>query len=131
MSSIANFELDDLITSERLQELSQYINVQDGNLAYRAKSGKAELLITKDKAVLSSHYKNAVVVNEYKTTIVGPIHLSPNPSEIQISGYWKFNDEILTCLPSTLYTPIPVLKFREPLFAEEVNGLAKIESALA
>ena len=128
--SIQNSELTG-IDEYAIRRLSEFVNIQNDDISYRAKDGKAELLLTKEKAVLSAHYKNGVTINDTKTTISGPIHFASDPNEIQIAGFWKFNDELLTCLPSTLYTPIPVLRFRENSFASEVKELAQVESALA
>jgi hypothetical protein len=127
--NIANFELTG-ITQGLLDKLVHFVNVNNEDKAVRSRDGKAELLVSKEMASLTANYTNGVIVNSSQTTINGKTHLTADPSEVRFTGYWKLNDELLTCLPSTLYTPIPVLKFREPAFAEHVADLQKIKSAI-
>ena len=56
----------------------------------------------------------------------GKIHLATNPEDIRINGFWVLNPELLSCLPSTIYTPIPVLKYSDPPFAKNVTAMFKI-----
>lgn len=49
------------------------------------------------------------------TIIRGPIGITNRPQDIRIAGFWVLNDLILSGMPSTIMTPIPMVKFSPPL----------------
>jgi hypothetical protein len=51
------------------------------------------------------------------TLIRGPLGFLGAPSQFRIGGMWTLNDTMLSAAPSTILTPIPVLKFSPPLQA--------------
>ena len=57
------------------------------------------------------------------TVMKGPVGFSANPSQIRIAGMWKLNDVLLGAAPSTILTPIPVLRFALPL--EAIQGFVE------
>jgi hypothetical protein len=113
--SINNFELtfngQSFTTADLFVKQQNNFNENQDERLIRAKDGKAEALVKKDAMCLTSGGTNGVIINTTGTTIDGRIHLAKGPSEIRINGFWKLNDELLTTLPSTLYTPIPVLVY--------------------
>ena len=58
------------------------------------------------------------VIGSVGTVIRGRLGLTASPGEIRIGGLWVLNDFLLSAAPSTIMTPIPVLRFSPPL--EEV-----------
>lgn len=83
-----------------------------------------------DTQIAITHESNGVVVNQYGTTIDGKIHLGRTPSDIRINTFWVFNDELLTTLPSTNYTPIPVLQYKEPPYIKWAQAFMSFLSQL-
>lgn len=55
------------------------------------------------------------VIGKTGTVIRGPLGLTTTPGEIRVAGMWTFNDMLLSAAPSTILTPIPVLRFSLPM----------------
>lgn len=55
------------------------------------------------------------VVGGTGTVIRGPVGFTNRPGEIRIAGFWVLNDLLLSAAPSTIITPIPVMRFSPPL----------------
>ena len=55
------------------------------------------------------------VVGGTGTVLRGPIGFTNRPGEIRVAGFWTLNDTLLAAAPSTIITPIPVMKFSPPL----------------
>ena len=69
------------------------------------------------------------VIGGVGTVLRGPVGFSNRPGDIRIGGMWTFNDLLLSGAPSTMMTPIPVLKFSPPL--ESIVELFKNVSTIA
>ena len=85
------------------------------------RGGKPQLYVSKD--FISLTYENRGIVVTDSSVIIGgkgSLVFANKPSEIRVYGYWTFNDTMLTTLPSTIYTPIPVLNFDPPNLAKIV-----------
>ncbi len=85
-------------------------------------TGKAAIMISPDIIDISAPDRDdsnktvgISVVGNSGTVIRGPVGFAGVPSDIRISALWKFNDLLLSCMPSTIMTPIPVLRFSLPL----------------
>jgi len=68
------------------------------------------------------------VVASTGTVIRGPLGISGSPGDIRVAGLWKFNDLLLSGMPSTIMTPIPTVIFSPPL--ESVARFAKSAAVL-
>ena len=88
-------------------------------------NGKAQVYISEDTITMSNE-SNCVVVNDKGLIISGRTHVTKTPSSIRVAGFWVLNDELLTTLPSTTYTPIPVLLYKEIPYAKTASAIAKI-----
>lgn len=86
--------------------------------------GMAQIYITPD-AISITNQSNGIHVSQYGTILDGKVHIGREPSDIRIALYWVLNNELLTTLPSTTYTPISVLKYSEPPCIKWVQTLAK------
>lgn len=66
------------------------------------------------------------------TIIRGPIGITNRPQDIRIAGFWVLNDLILSGMPSTIMTPIPVAKFSPPLetVAQTASNAATIAALI-
>jgi hypothetical protein len=51
--------------------------------------------------------------------VKGPVSLTPPPENIRIHGLWTLNPLLLSCIPSSVVTPVSVLKFDLPLSGAE------------
>jgi hypothetical protein len=88
-------------------------------------NGQPAVIVTADEIVLAGNRSNVVRVSpDYGVQMAGPLSLSAMPAQIAIGGgYWRFNPLLLTCLPSTTPTPIPVLvKGTPPLLEGKDQG---------
>jgi len=54
------------------------------------------------------------VIGGVGTVIRGPLGFTGTPSDIRFAGIWKMNDVMLSAVPSTILTPVPVLRFSLP-----------------
>jgi hypothetical protein len=84
--------------------------------------GNAQLWITKNRIIVS-YQERGLVVDQNGVIIAGQTHLTATPSALRICGFWVFNDELLTTLPSTTYTPIPVLVYKESPYIKYAKTL--------
>lgn len=98
-------------------------------------TGKAAIMISPDIIDISAPDRDDAgktvgvsVVGNSGTVIRGPIGITGVPSDIRISALWKFNDLLLACMPSTIMTPIPVLRFSLPLGS--VNAFIQATAAI-
>lgn len=94
-----------------------------------SRDGTAQILVSPEEITITNK-SNGIIVNQYGTTIDGLIHLGKEPGDIRISGFWVLNNELLTTLPSTTYTPISVLKYKEPPYIKWAQRMFKIVSKL-
>lgn len=122
---------EQLNSTEQVTELQDFINLNSDERIIRTAKGSAEIYLTEDAVCVTSDGHNGMVVNKYGTTIDGKVNLVQDPNNIRISGFWTLNNELLTTLPSTLYTPIPVLVYDEPASIVEVQSLASYLQEMA
>jgi len=94
----------------------------ESKLIKASPSGRAAIMISPDIIDLSApdtdDAKSTVgisVIGKTGTVLRGPLGLTASPGEIRIAGMWAFNDMLLSAAPSTILTPIPVLRFSLPL----------------
>jgi len=82
--------------------------------------GQPAVIVTQDEIVLAGNKSNVVRVSpQFGVQLAGPISFTATPDQIAIGGgYWRFNPLLLTCLPSTTPTPIPVLIKSQPALME-------------
>lgn len=88
-------------------------------------NGKAQILIQNEQ-ITATCFDKGIMINDYGTVISGPVHLKNPPGDIRINGFWIFNNDLLTTLPSTIYTPIPVLKYKDPPYPKFLKGLSSV-----
>ncbi len=91
------------------------------------KDGKAQIWITGDR-IVTSYMNNGVVVDQNGIILAGPTHIVGTPSNLRVAGFWAFNDELLTTLPSTTYTPIPTLIYKESSYLKYGRTFLKLIS---
>ena len=82
--------------------------------------------VSEDAATMQASKSNFVVLTSDGTYHGGKHSFICGPSDIRIGGMWTFNDNILSTLPSTIVTPIPVLSNSQP-----ISGVANITTMVA
>ena len=96
--------------------------------AHKVTSSTASLQGGRDYAIVS----DAKLGNFIK----GPISLTAHPTNIRIHGLWTLNPQLLSCIPSTIVTPVSVLNLNLPLsgslelIKEAVAMMATLVAAL-
>ena len=118
-----------LTSVDQIEELKDILNEGQDNRLLKCVGGSAAVLVTQDN-VLVSNGANYINVNQRGTTIDGKVHLATEPGKIRINGFWTLNDELLTTLPSTIYTPIPVLNYDTPPAVENIQKMVKFLQGL-
>lgn len=89
-------------------------------------SASAGMSVSEDVTTMQSSKSNFIVLTSEGTYHGGKHSFVCAPSDIRIGGMWTFNDNILSTLPSTIVTPIPVLSNSQPL-----SGVANITTMVA
>jgi hypothetical protein len=69
------------------------------------------------------------VIGGQGTIIRGRVGFTATPGEIRVAGLWVMNDLLLSATPSTIMTPIPVMRFSPPL--ESISRIATSAAVLA
>lgn len=105
-----------LIHSGDVAESSPGIYINEESVILYTADGKTSVTISKNEGV----------------SIMGHLAIQAMPDEIRLAGLWKLNPLILTALPSTLYTPIPVLKQSVPKPSKTLSqGIASAAALIA
>ena len=86
-------------------------------------NAKAGMSVTDETATMQSSKDNFIVQTDEGTFHGGKQSFICAPSDIRIAGNWTFNDHMVSTLPSTIVTPMPVLNTSYPL-----SGVANIAS---
>lgn len=73
--------------------------------------GQPYVAVEEDSIIISASKTSGIAMSDkFGVTIGGPISLSTMPDQIAMGGgYWRLNPLLLSCVPSTTPTPIPVL----------------------
>lgn len=128
MSIISNNEISgwgvdsDIFSADAVEQSTKNVQPGQDHRKISLPEGLAQLLVT-DKKITLTYKDHGVAVTEGGTIIKGKMHFAADIKDIRINGFWTFNTELLTCLPSTLFTPMPTLKYNTPPFAETVATL--------
>ena len=90
--------------------------------------GQPGMVVTEDEINLWSDAGTAIHLDsQFGILLAGKLSLSAMPDQISIGGgYWRFNPMLLSCVPSTTPTPVPVLvrSTPEPLKHSAAIGAA-------
>lgn len=126
METITNNEVNvdgkPMTSKAYIDQVGKIIIEPEDHRLLRCDGGNASLLITKEAAMLS-HKDSIVHVGKTGILLDGDLHMAAEPNKIRINGFWVFNEEILTTVPSSIYTPIPVLKYDEGRGIKEIQGM--------
>jgi hypothetical protein len=72
--------------------------------------GGAFLAVGDDEAILSSGGRGFATSEKYGNIVSGPLSIFSDFDKIKIMGIFSLNPALMTCVPSTAATPIPVLQ---------------------
>lgn len=87
---------------------------------------KAGMSVAEEAATMQGSKDSYIAMTPDGTYHGGKHSFICAPSDIRIAGMWTFNDSIVSTLPSTIVTPIPVLSSSQP-----ISGVANITSMVA
>lgn len=87
---------------------------------------KAGMSVSEEAATMQGSKDSFIITTPDGTYHGGKHSFICAPSDIRIAGMWTFNDSIVSTLPSTIVTPIPVLSSSQP-----ISGVANITSMVA
>ena len=85
-------------------------------------NGTASMLIGDDSISITKD-DNGIFISKDNVIINGRQHMVKDIDKNRVNGFWCWNPELLTCLPSTVYTPIPVLLYTDPPAAKRASAL--------
>ena len=91
----------------------------------KAVGGLIQLFLGKDFAHLASGTMG-FEVSSSGCIVAGPTDFTASPHEIRIAGFWILNEELLTTVPSTLFSPVQTLLYSDPPTAKKAGKLAKL-----
>jgi len=102
-------------------DFGRIVNTSNRNkLLYQGKTseGRTKVILEKDAITIADakSINGLTVTNDFGSGFVGPVSFASDIGEIRMSMLWHLNRAMLTALPSTIYTPIPVLKESVPTF---------------
>lgn len=85
-------------------------------------SGTAQIWV-EDDVITITRGEVGIGINKDCIVFSGRTHMTKNIEQNRVNGFWTWNPELLTCLPSTTYTPIPVLLYTDPPYAKQAGAL--------
>jgi hypothetical protein len=90
------------------------------------------VVVTEDEINIVGDQNNAIHLDPYFGILLsGKLSLSAMPDQISIGGgYWRFNPMLLSCVPSTTPTPIPVLVQSTPELFQNAGAVSNAQSYL-
>lgn len=87
-------------------------------------NGQPYITVTEDGIFIAGNKKQVFnITPDYGLQLTGNISLATTPENISIGGYWSLNPVLLSCLPSTSATPIPVLIQNTPPIVKNKSSL--------
>lgn len=95
-------------------------------------SGQPVIAVLEEGVYLAGSKTQVIsITEEFGIRLAGKISLGANPDSISIAGgYWRLNPLLLSCLPSTSATPIPVLVRSQPELLQNADALTNCLSIL-
>lgn len=89
------------------------------------------LLLHEGQAMIAAGPNSISTTREDGNFINGPLSISSTIDSIRVGGMFKFNPALMTGIPSTIITPIPVLTLDMPVKNVGVFGsIAAIAASL-
>lgn len=94
--------------------------------------GQPCLVVTETEVNLVGDSNNAIHLDpSFGILLSGKLSLSAMPDQISIGGgYWRLNPMLLSCVPSTTPTPIPVLVQSTPELFQSAGAVSSAQSYL-
>lgn len=113
-------------TVEEARAKGQVVDYTTGATKLSSKDGNAEIYLSKDTIVMATDSTTALAINDGCIIIDGRVHFSNSPNHMYVQGFWKFNEELLTTIPSTLFNPVQTLIFQYPPYVKKASKIVKV-----
>jgi len=81
---------------------------------FRMPGSGSAVLATNDRVALVGGVDSSIVSSKDGNTINGKLSIMAAPNDIRIGGMWVLNPLLVSTVPSTMVTPIPVFLFNMP-----------------
>lgn len=99
-------------------------------MIYKDKPGSESFVQAKeDSAQIVSGANSITTTKDGGNFINGPLSISSGIGNIKVGGIFRFNSMLSTGIPSTMITPIPVLKLDIPI--GNLGSMAKVAAVAA
>lgn len=94
--------------------------------------GQPYISVQEDSIIVSASKTNGISMSDkFGVTIGGPLSFSTMPDQISLGGgYWRLNPLLLSCIPSTTPTPVPVLVKSTPRLLSAKDDIDNAVSGL-
>lgn len=109
-------------TVEQKEQNGEVIKPKQNTRKLSTDDGTAQIWV-EDDTVSITRGEVGLQVNKDCVIISGRVGITTDIEKTRVQGFWTYNPELLTCLPSTLYTPIPVLLYTDPPYAKRAGAL--------
>lgn len=113
---------------EEARDKGQVVDYTTGATKLSSKDGNAEIYLQKDTIVMATDSTTAMAINDGCIILDGRVHFSNSPNHMYVQGFWKFNEELLTTVPSTLFNPVQTLLFNYPPYVKKASKILKVLS---
>ena len=115
-----------------LDNTSKVVNQPKAIYAGDSYSDQPLFLVTNDAIIAAASKTQGIIITEdFGVTLSGKISFRSNPDQMSFGfGYWRLNPLVLSCLPSTSATPIPMLVRSTPELLQSASALSDSLSIL-
>jgi hypothetical protein len=94
--------------------------------------GQPSIVVTGQEINIVGDSSNAIHLDpSFGIMLSGKLSLSALPDQISLGGgYWRFNPMLLSCVPSTTPTPVPVLIQSTPELFQAAGSISAVHDYL-
>lgn len=118
-------------TSDQRRQDGEIVDFANRTKRIAAGGGNAEVIVSKNRLILATDANTAIGMSDGCIILDGKIHFSHRPDDICINGFWRFNQALLTEIPSTLAFPVETLIFKYPNSMKRSSKVISLISGLA
>lgn len=125
-SALSSGSLTGSKTTEQRRSDGEIVDYENRSVRLAADGGLAEVVVNPSDIILAVSQNTAIGISDNSIVLDGRVSFTNMPDDIIIGGFWRFNEELLTTLPSTLFNPIETLIFKYPPFVKKVAKIFQL-----